>query len=126
MVWFSLAGYSFLIFFLSSSSHPVPFFEVIQEYHSDWILHGVEYALFGFLCARALNVFFRYRWIPALVFFVFCAGVLYGAFDEWHQSFVPGRDPSLYDGLADAAGVLAGAWFWLRRNRKRVEARCRR
>jgi len=35
-------------------------------------------------------------------------GVAYGALDEVHQRFVPGRDPSLGDLLADSAGVLLG------------------
>ena len=41
------------------------------------------------------------------VFFVFL-GVLYGATDELHQAFVPGRDPSVGDWMADVAGVLMG------------------
>lgn len=35
-------------------------------------------------------------------------GGLYGALDEWHQSFVPGRTPDATDWLADVAGVIAG------------------
>ncbi len=35
-------------------------------------------------------------------------GVAYGVLDEWHQSFVPGRDPSTGDVLADAAGLILG------------------
>ena len=35
-------------------------------------------------------------------------GIGYGALDEWHQSFVPGRDPSAGDWVADAAGVILG------------------
>ena len=35
-------------------------------------------------------------------------GVGYGALDEWHQSFVPGRDSSLGDWVADSAGVMLG------------------
>ena len=35
-------------------------------------------------------------------------GVGYGALDEWHQSFVPGRDASVGDWVADSAGVMLG------------------
>ena len=40
-------------------------------------------------------------------------GMVYGVLDEWHQSFVPGRDPSWGDWVADAAGVVLG-YFLLR------------
>jgi len=40
----------------------------------------------------------------ALLAVVFC--MLYGASDEWHQSFVSGRDASLLDWLADSIGAL--------------------
>jgi VanZ family protein len=36
-------------------------------------------------------------------------GTGYTLGDEWHQSFVPGRDASLWDALFDAAGVGTGA-----------------
>ena len=35
-------------------------------------------------------------------------GMGYGALDEWHQSFVPGRDASVGDWVADSAGVMLG------------------
>lgn len=33
---------------------------------------------------------------------------LFGAVDEWHQGFVPGRFPSSADWIADTLGVVAG------------------
>ncbi len=35
-------------------------------------------------------------------------GYLYGALDEWHQGFVPGRTPSVGDWVADVIGVTLG------------------
>jgi hypothetical protein len=43
---------------------------------------------------------------PAILLLIMGAG--YGALDEWHQSFVPGRDVSAGDWLADTAGVALG------------------
>ena len=47
--------------------------------------------------------------------------VAYGVTDEWHQSFVPGRDADLWDVVADALGATLAigavgvlAW-WSRR-----------
>lgn len=39
---------------------------------------------------------------------VVATGILLGAVDEWHQSFVPRREPSLADLGADAVGVVVG------------------
>ena len=49
------------------------------------------------------------RGVTPVLFLVL--GFAYGALDEWHQSFVPGRDPSVGDFLADCAGVLLGFFF---------------
>jgi hypothetical protein len=37
--------------------------------------------------------------------------VAYGVFDEWHQSFVPGRYASLTDIVLNVAGVALGIWL---------------
>lgn len=41
--------------------------------------------------------------------------VLWGAIDEWHQSYVPSRTCDVFDALADAGGaataVVAAAWI---------------
>lgn len=42
------------------------------------------------------------------IFIVFFITILYGALDEFHQSFVPGRDMSVWDWLADMVGAGGG------------------
>ena len=49
-----------------------------------------------------VNGFRRKRWL--MVGFIFC--VLYAATDEFHQSFVGGRGPSVRDVGIDSLGVL--------------------
>lgn len=53
---------------------------------------------------------------------VFLCAALYGAIDEAHQYFVPGRDANIWDWLADAIGAAAGTaamgLLVRRRNRK--------
>ncbi len=41
----------------------------------------------------------------------------YGIFDEWHQSFVPGRYGSFGDVTLDVVGVVFGLWLAARANR---------
>ena len=43
------------------------------------------------------------KWIISML-----VGVLYAASDEFHQSFVPGRGPSIVDVGIDSLGVLTG------------------
>ena len=38
-------------------------------------------------------------------------GCAHATFDEWHQSFVPGRSSDLADWIADVAGVMLGVLF---------------
>ncbi|MEX2210401.1 MAG: VanZ family protein [Gaiellaceae bacterium] len=61
------------------------------------LAHFAEYAVLGFLLVRASAA------LPA-----FALGVLYAVSDEFHQSFVAGREGAARDVAIDAAGVLAG------------------
>lgn len=87
----------------------------------DKLAHSLAY---GGLAAAMLFGFSE-RWKKqrrGLVIFattVFC--LLYGISDEFHQSFVPGRTPSLVDILADSAGAVLVCLLWLR-IRRRVKA----
>jgi len=47
------------------------------------------------------------RAVLALLAVVLC----YGAIDEWHQSFTPGRDPSALDVLTDVVGGACTLWI---------------
>lgn len=72
----------------------------------DWLLHGMEYGVLAAACAFGATRGFvpeRRKAAAAATATVIAAG--YGVLDEWHQSFVPGRDPSLMDWLADLVGA---------------------
>lgn len=69
----------------------------------DKLVHGAIYAVLGALVARAL----RRPGVAALL----CAVAViagFGLFDEWTQSFSPGRQPDLADALADTLGAATG------------------
>jgi VanZ family protein len=75
--------------------------------------HFAEYAVLFFALNWALNFGMRGRWRLQTALFTFFGCVIYAMSDEWHQSFVPGRGPSLHDVLIDAAGALFAFLCWL-------------
>ena len=69
--------------------------------------HFTEYAVLAFLARRAFisssQTLLRRYWFQVGMALV----VIYALLDEFHQSFVPSRTPSIYDSAIDAAGGLA-------------------
>jgi len=90
-----------VIFFASSLSD----LSALPSEVSDKTGHFVGYAVLGVAVLRAMararlsGVTAR----SAVLAWVVC--LAYGASDEFHQSFVPGRTPALDDLAADAAGA---------------------
>jgi VanZ family protein len=84
------------------------------------IAHFTEYAILGFLAARAFRPSPRpainQRWFLICVTLV----VVYALLDEYHQSFVPSRTASISDSLIDMAGGLTALIFI--RSRKDAKA----
>ncbi len=73
------------------------------------VLHVPAYALLAILWGWSLNVCdIKPRALILLTFFL-TAG--YGLFDEWHQSWVPGRVPSTTDWVANTIGAFIGTWL---------------
>lgn len=95
------------IFYLSHQ----PSLEVIPPLfpHQDKVFHaGIFFLLFiSMIINRDLCRGFH----PAPVLFTF--GVIYAVSDEIHQSFVPGRDCSAGDLIADIAGLAIGLFAYL-------------
>ncbi len=76
--------------------------------------HAFGYGLLAVAYLRGLG--YKRFWLAWLM------AVLFSATDEFHQSFVPGRNPSLWDVfLFDNLGALAGLWvgrLFRKRNQK--------
>ena len=90
-------------FVLSSQSDPEDYVGVRFRLN-DKVEHGVAYATGGFLAGGAFGFLRDRRRLAAAV--AFCG--LWGASDEWHQSFVPGRSASAADLAADVVGASVG------------------
>ena len=124
--WLPVYGYAALIFFLSSLPRgpKIPTIRIV-----DWVLHMIEYALFGLLLLRA---FVRSKnpiklkdaklgdtkldnpkpddlrlddlTLNRLAVLTVLIATVYGITDELHQYFVPGRMMSGFDMLANFLG----------------------
>ncbi len=109
-LWGPVVLYMSIIFFVSHQPQVT-----IPPGLTDKSSHSIAYTLLGVLIVRALA-----GGLPAPVTLrAALMGILlttaYGASDEFHQMFVPGRSAELYDLYADAIGGAVGAfvcWLW--------------
>ena len=77
----------------------------------DKVVHLLVYYIFAVLGYRALENKQYYPYV--------CLGIIaFGALLEWGQSYVPYRDMSGYDLLANIGGVILGAVVMNRHNSK--------
>ena len=134
-IFLSLAVlYALFIFYLSSQSNPgdpISFLEKIDSrelrnliksidnsnfqfilyplylysMYPDKVLHAILYAGFGLLLYPVLKNSPYPTMSKYALLFAIIIGTIYGASDEFHQSFVPGRTASVNDLYADCIGV---------------------
>jgi len=110
VLWTPPLAYMGYIFYLSSESDPLPALTAVVW---DKALHATGYAALGVLLGSA---FAGERWSRTAIWLSsLLLASAYGASDEFHQSFVVGRDADVHDWIADSLGALVGAgafaWF---------------
>jgi VanZ family protein len=72
----------------------------------DKVIHFSMYGVFAALLAhQAMPQMVLWRGM----FIALVLGSAFGAADEWHQGFIPGRSKDMKDWQADTAGAVAGA-----------------
>ena len=99
--WAPALAWASAIFWLSSQEQLV---EMPWALSWDKLHHSFAYAVGGAAFAHALRG--RLPWLAVAL------GVLYGASDELHQWFVPGRHADVRDWVADAVGAVAGVFLY--------------
>jgi VanZ family protein len=105
LVYLPLFLYWLLILTLTS----LPGMDVPNFHINDKIEHFLAYGGLGFLLCLSLriqNKFVIVKKYPAL-FAIFIVSS-YGALDELHQLFIPGRSCDILDWSADTIGVIIG------------------
>jgi VanZ family protein len=88
--------------------------------HLDKLVHGGLYGVLAILAARAMSAS-----RPAMgsqgMSLLLTGIAVFGALDEWHQKFIPGRVPAWSDWSADVLGAMVGVTiFQLARARREI------
>lgn len=104
--WSLVLLYMYLLYWLSSQTSPgggglpIP----------DKLAHAIAY--FGLCIVARLATGTVMSNAAVAMLAALGVAMLYGATDEWHQSYTPGRDPDALDWVADAVGALIAAACW--------------
>lgn len=102
VAWGPAALWLAVLFFLSDqSSDAIPSWWAVN----DKVAHLGMYGVLGSTLAWGRHIA---RGRPGWTLLL-SGGVLWALSDEWHQSFTPGRTPSISDLAADLVGLLIGA-----------------
>lgn len=86
-------------------------------------VHIAEFAVLGALLLRAISQ--NEPMTKREVFITLVVVAVYGASDEFHQRFTPGRSSEAISVLFDVAGGASGAWlyrWWNRQRRATLQA----
>ncbi|MBI5886239.1 MAG: VanZ family protein [Deltaproteobacteria bacterium] len=84
----------------------------------DKLYHFISYAIMGCLWARALDV--KGRGINSIIIPAALISAVFGAFVEVCQAFVPMREASVLDALANGLGGTVGAFVCARVRLRRL------
>jgi len=107
--WLAVVLWAGLIFFLSHQPDLSSGFPQLWDFFLAKSAHFLEYAILTFLLIQALGQH-QLTKKKALILAVILA-IGYAFSDEYHQSFVLGRDASLRDIGIDSLGVFLVAWL---------------
>ena len=80
--------------------------------NADKLFHFVEFSILGFLIFGSLSL--NSKKFDQILSLSIKIGILFSCLDEYHQSFVDGRDSSLADLIFDILGVFFGTFLHYR------------
>ncbi|MEY3288893.1 MAG: hypothetical protein RLZZ419_1135 [Pseudomonadota bacterium] len=100
--------YCLFIYWLSDQSTLKSPFDFGFDFQ-DKLYHAGAYFILGVLVWRSFKNLIGAPIILALLSIAFCS--LYGLSDEWHQSFVVGRESDSADWAADTSGAIVAIFL---------------
>jgi VanZ family protein len=109
--WLAVLAWMGAIFALSSIPSIATPFEPGYDFTFKKFAHVAVYGVLTALLFNAVRIHIRHKGYALLT--VLLVSVLYAFSDEWHQTFVPGREGTLRDVTIDAIGAV-GMSLWLR------------
>lgn len=101
--WLPVYLYAFAIFLLSHQARleiPIKIIGIDKVLH--FIAYGVLAGLIYRACRKSQKIFIFQK---AYFISVICS-IIYGFLDEFHQFYIPGRQTSEWDFIADALGAI--------------------
>lgn len=107
--WLLVFIWAGFIFFLSHQPDLKSGLPQTWEFILGKLAHFFEYAVLCFLLISALS---NYRISKKkMVVLAVILSMLYAFSDEYHQSFIPGRTPSVNDLAVDGLGIFLASWI---------------
>ncbi len=108
--WTLVILWAGVIFYFSSQPSLHSYLPTFWDVLFRKMAHFLEYMILSWLIMRGLEK------MPGLseMYLVFIIGVLYAASDEYHQTFVYGRQGTIVDVGVDSLGALSGALAYLK------------
>lgn len=96
---------SYIIYYFSSQSRIE--FVPSEIWNYDKIVHFFVFLFYGFSTGLMLyiNLYLKGK-LNTILILTLLIGLIFGASDEIHQRFTPGRNSDFFDFLADFLGVL--------------------
>ena len=110
--------YIYIVAIFAASSIPGSSIPDVNVKSGDKIVHFVEYGILGFLLFRAFLSGGKKASLSAILAIICVAAV--GALDESYQS-TTGRNPSVYDWLADLLGATVSSCIMFLRTKRRKD-----
>jgi len=109
--WLAVLLWMAMIFALSATPSIATPLEPVYDFILKKLAHLTVYAVLTVLLFGALRLHIRNKGRALVVAAI--VAILYACSDEWHQTFVPGREGTFRDVGIDALGAV-GMSSWLR------------
>ncbi len=107
-VRYQLPALAWALCIFVSSSLPARVFPSLKIFQYDKAIHFTLFFILGLFVYRALDLFWgEKKFSLSRAFSAIVLVTLYGGLDEFHQRFVAGRKPDVWDATSDTIGGVA-------------------